>query len=284
MGVRPGKLTRREFDDVIRRATELAARESDAGEGALEETELLRIAKEVGLPERHVRMALAEVRSGGGRVPTPAGALERVFGPECVRAARVIPGTPHGLATKLDGFFVAGQLLQAVRRSDHHLQYRPAVDWMSQVARAASAASRNYYVAAARSVEVRLQESAEGETLVDIEVDPGTRGESIGGAAAGALGGLVAGVGAAFGMLFVASPDLAVASGALVSLGLGAGAATWAGSRHRRKLRDVHAEVEGVLDRLERGDALEPPPPSWRRWVMRHFHGVAKDFLNTKHE
>ncbi|MSR36889.1 MAG: hypothetical protein EXR95_09685 [Gemmatimonadetes bacterium] len=67
---RPGagggrSLTRPEFDEFIRRATELAARESDGGEGALEEAELLRIAREVGLPERHVRwfrvMAAAQV-------------------------------------------------------------------------------------------------------------------------------------------------------------------------------------------------------------------------------
>jgi hypothetical protein len=51
---------------------------------------------------------------------------------------------------------------------------------------------------------------------------------------------------------------------------------------HHRKLREVHAEVEGILDRLEAGETLEPPPAAWRKWVQRHFHGMAKDVLITK--
>jgi hypothetical protein len=281
----PGKrLTRREFDDVIRRASELAARETDAGEGALEESELLRIANEVGLPERHVRLALAEVRSGGVRSPAPSGAIEALFGPETVRASRVVPGTPRALAAKLDGFFVAGQLLQAVRKTDQRLQYRPAVDWMSQVARAASAAARNYYVASSRSVEVRLVETDPGETLVDLEVDPGTRNDAIGGAVAGGLAGAVAGAGAGFALALVGPPEMALWGGVLGVLGIGGVAGTGAGGRHRRRLHEVHAEIEGILDRLERGETLEPPPASWRQWVKRHFNGVAKDFLAARND
>ena len=43
-------------------------------------------------------------------------------------------------------------------------------------------------------------------------------------------------------------------------------------------MAEVRSEVEGVLDALETGASLEPPPPSWRRWVKRYFHGMAKDF------
>ena len=270
-------LTRRQFDEVIRRASDLAARDSDVGEGSLEEAELLRIAKEVGLPDRHVRMALAELRSGA--MAPAGGPLERVFGPETVRAGRVVPGTPRALGANLDQFLVGGQLLQAVRKTERRLQYRPAVDWVSQVARAASATSRSYYVAAARNVEVRLEESGPGETLVDVEVDPGTRGDAIGAAVAGTLAGAVGGVVSALGMMTVMPFAAAESGGVLVALVLSALATSWAGSRHKRKLKDVLAEVEGILDRLESGDTLEPPPASWRQWVKRHFHGVAKDFL-----
>ena len=109
-------LTCREFDDVIRRASELAARESDSGEDVLDEGELLRIAREVGLSERHVRMALAELHSGARG--STGGAMERLFGPEAVRAAGVVPGAPRELAAKLDEFLVGGQLLQAVRKTE----------------------------------------------------------------------------------------------------------------------------------------------------------------------
>ena len=275
-------LTRREFDEVIRRASELAARESDSREGALEEGELLRIAREVGLPERHVRMALAELRSGT-MVPT-GGPMERLFGPETVRAGRVVPGSSRELAAKLDDFLVGGRLLQAVRKTDRRLQHRPAVAWASQVARVASATSRRYYVAAARSVDIRLEEIEPGQTLVDIEVDPGTRGDSVGGAVAGTLAGVAGGAGATFALVSVAPLVVAVAAGALLAAALGAGSMSWAGSSHRRRLRDVLAEVEGILDDLENGEMLEPPPPSWRQWVKRHFHGVAKDFLTIRNE
>ena len=77
-------LTRREFDAVIRRAAELAGSDPIGPDSALPEGEVFRIAGEVGLPDAHVRQALAEVRSGtigGGR-------LDRLFGPALVAASR----------------------------------------------------------------------------------------------------------------------------------------------------------------------------------------------------
>jgi hypothetical protein len=278
----PGRsVTRREFDDVIRRASELASRESDVGEGALSEAELLRIAREVGLSERHVRAALAEVRTGGALVESN-GTLDRLFGPLVVRASRVVPGTPRQLGETLDAFLVGGQLLQSVRRSDYFLQYRPAIDWASQIARAASSASRSYYIAAARSVEIRLEPVEAARTLVDLTVDPGTRSEVIGGATAGSVVGTLAGAGAAIALLTAAPLGLAVAGGAALAAALAGGSISIAGHVHRRKLGDVQSELEGVLDKLESGESLEPPPPAWRQWVKRNFHGMAKDFLGPR--
>jgi hypothetical protein len=76
--------------------------------------------------------------------------------------------------------------------------------------------------------------------------------------------------------------------GAAVGVGVVAGAALWAvigysvGRRHKKKLDEVRVEVEGVLDTLESGASLEPPPASWRRWVKRHFHGVARDLRGSE--
>jgi len=82
------RLTRAEFDEVIRRATELASREPD-DEGELEETELYRIAGEVGLPQEHVRTALREIRGRPrmDRMPTEGGVLDRIVGPAVVRTS-----------------------------------------------------------------------------------------------------------------------------------------------------------------------------------------------------
>lgn len=274
-------LSRREFDAVIRRAAELATSDPDAGEGSLTEAELFRIAGEVGLPEKHVRRALADVRSGieGGTV------VDRIFGPSSVRAFRVVPAEPEEVAAELDEFLVASQLLQPVRRGVSVLQYRPAVDWASQLARAASFTSRKYYIASAKSVEVQLEALDEERTLVEILVDPGTRGDDIAGAVfGGGIAGGGAGTLAAWGLATVTPIGLAVGVGALLGVGVWSGVAYATGRSHKRKLLEVRTELEGVLDALETGDSLEPPPASWRRWVKRHFHGVARDLMRGEDE
>ena len=277
MGEVPGRsLSRREFDAVIRRAAELATSDPDGSEGALTEAELFRIAGEVGLSEGHIRIALAEVRSG----ETGQGIVDRVFGASSIRVSRVVRGTPQALADEIDEFLVASRLLQPVRRGVGILQYRPAVDWASQLARAASFSSHKHYIASAKSVEVRFESIDAERTLIEFVIDPGTRGDDIAGAIfGGGIGGGVAGTFAGIGLAAVAPIAAAVAAGVVVGGGVCTGIGYAVGRSHKRKLVEVRSEVEGVLDALELGDSLEPPPPSWRRWVKRHFHGVARDLI-----
>lgn len=271
-------LTRREFDAVIRRAAELATSDPDGAEGGLTEGELFRIAGEVGLSEAHVRHALADVRSGaeGG------GVLDRVFGPSAIRSSRVVVGDPQELSDQIDDFLAASHLLQPVRRGVGILQYRPALDWASQLARAASFSSRKYYIASARSVEVRLERVDEERTLIEFLVDPGTRNDDVAGAVVG--GGILGG---GSGTLTVAGLAAVTPVGLAVGVGVAVGAVVFTGvsyavgRTHKRKVDEVRTEVEGVLDALETGVSLEPPPASWRRWVKRHFHGVARDLMGT---
>jgi hypothetical protein len=269
-------LTRREFDAVIRRAAELAASDSDGTDGELSEAELYRIAGDVGLTESHVRRALAEVRSGEA-----AGDLRtRVFGPASVRGSRVVEGSPEALTGEIDDFLVASRLLQPMRRGAGILQYRPALDWASQLARAASFSSRKYYVASAKSVEVRLERVDEHRTLIEFVVDPGTRSDDMAGAFFGGGGaGAAAGLGVGAAISGVAPLALAITAGAVVGVGVWTAIGYAIGVSHKKKVVEVRNEVEGVLDALELGDSLEPPPSSWRRWVKRHFHGVARDLV-----
>lgn len=269
------QLSRRQFDEVIRRASELAAREAEQGEGDLPEVEIYRIAREVGLGERYVRRALDEVQS-----EVRSGSLaDRLVGPRAVRASRVVDGSPDELAKRIDEFMVAGRLLQRVRRSPTFLQYRPSVDWISQLARAASGTSRKYFIASARSVEVRLEAVDDGRTLVEFEVDPGIRGDYIGGlSAGGGGGGIAAGTGLGIWTATAIPEVAAVAVGAVTAVAVFVGAVNITRHTYRRKFADVRAEVEGVLDRLEMGETLEPPPSSWRKWVEKHFHGARRLF------
>ncbi|MFC1574946.1 hypothetical protein ACFL3Z_02585 [Gemmatimonadota bacterium] len=273
-------LTRKEFDEVIRRAAEIAASEPEGGDSALTEQEVFRIAGEVGLDRRHVQKALSQVRSSP---PTPQGALSALYGPSFVVASRVVPETREDLVPVIDDFMVAGQLLQTVRRGRSVLQYRPAVDWASQIARAASSTSRKYYVASAKRVEVRLEPVDDIRTMVQIEVEPGTRDDYMAGGMIGGLGGGIgSGIGVGFAVAAAAPAALAIAAGVVVGTAILGGVSWGAGYYHKRRLLEVRAEVEGILDRLEAGEGLEPPPSSWRRWVRRHFHGVAKELLGEK--
>ena len=105
-------LTRREFEAVIKRASEFATSDPDGGEGALDEAELFRIAHEVGLPDAHVRRALTEIRTA----ENPQGVIARWFGYATVRVSRVVPGEKERLRLIIDEFLVAGHLLQPVRQ------------------------------------------------------------------------------------------------------------------------------------------------------------------------
>lgn len=282
MGEGDGRsITRRDFDAVIRRAAELAASDPEGGEGALTEGELFRIAGEVGLSEAHVRRALDDVRAGVGG----GGVLDRVFGPSTIRASRVVAGEPKELAAKIDEFLVGSQLLQRVRRGVDILQYRPAVDWASQLARAASLVSLKYYISAARSVEVRLEAVDDERTLVEFLVDPGMRGEHIGlTAGLGGVGGVAVGTLAGVGVATLAPLGLAIGAGVAIGSGVWTAIGYGLGRTHQKRVGEVRQEVEGVLDSLEMGASLEPPPASWRRWVKRNFHGVAQDRTRTGDE
>jgi len=278
--VEPGRsITRKEFDEVIRRAAEIAASEPDAGETTLTELDLFRIARDVGLEERHVRQALAQMRAS---LPTGRGPVSALFGPSFVVASRVVPGAREVLGARIDEFMVAGNLLESVRRTGAVLQYRPPVDWVSQIARAAASTSRKYHVASAKRVEVRFEPVDDGHVLVEMEVDPGNRGDYLaGGLVGGVAGGAVSGVGVALAVAAAVPVAAGVAAGAGVLVGMAVfGGLAWVtGQYHKRRLLEVRSEMEGILDRLESEESLEPPPASWRRWVRKHFRGVAEDLL-----
>jgi hypothetical protein len=279
MSERTGKgLTRREFDAVISRAAELSSSDTGGGDGELSEEELFRIAGEVGLSGTHVRQALDEVRSDvafGGR-------LDRWFGPQFIRATRLVPGDRSELARRFDDFLVGTQLLQSVRRGSEVLMYRPSVDWASQIARAASSQSRKYYIASARSVEVHMQQLEKGRSHVEIIVDPGTRGDSVGSAVVfGGIGGVASGTMAGWALSALTPVGLAVGAGVLLAGAVASGVAYRTGASAKKKLQEVKAELEGILDTLELGESLEPPPAAWRQWVRRHFHGVARDMMRS---
>lgn len=275
-----GTLSRRDFDEVMRRASELAATEPGASEEEFTEAELVRIGREVGLADRHVRTALAEFRTDRGGFARRRGRIRALLATGEIHSSRTVKRPRARIHGELDDFMVGSQLLQRVRQREDLLQYRPAIDWASRVARAASSTSRQHYVAASRLVEARMDELGPESTQVDIVVDPGMAGKYRTGAVlGGGMAGAAAGIGVGAGLALLATLPVAVAGGIAAGVVSAVVVMSLVALGFERRLGEVHLEVEGILDGLESDGGLEPPPPAWRRWVRRHFHGVAREVM-----
>ncbi len=277
-------LTRQEFDEVMRRAAELTATDPESEERGFSRHEVLKIGQEVGLPEQHLRRALAEVRTGTSLVKRPSGSIKALFSPVTIGASRIIDKPRDELVEKLDDFLVSAQLLQRVRKGREVFQYKASGDLVSWFTRATSG-SRHHYIASSRLVDVRFEELEEGETLVEIIVDPGIQDEYRVGAV---IGGVFAGIptaalsGGGIGLLGVAvAPAVMIVGGLVVGVGVAAGVAKLVSRSLDQRCDEVKREIEGILDRLETGDGLETPAPPWRKWMKRNFGEIARDVMGS---
>ena len=261
-------LTREDFDEVIRRASELALNDPDAGQTQLDESDLYRIAAEVGLSEVHVRRALAELR--GER---QAGRGRGFFDGALVHAARTVPGNSRQVGRELDNFLVKGSLLRSIRTGPQLRTYKPANDTISDLKRALR--QNKHCVVNAQGVEARIDPLDEGSTHVQLAVN--FSASRIGYLTLAWFSGLATGS-----ALSAGGVVLALASGLPVVLGAGLGAAAgglagWAsvvGVRAiwRKRREEIHEEVEGILDKLEAGEPLHPQPAKWRRWLQDNLY------------
>ena len=265
----PG-ISREDLQLVIRRAAELYTEETDADE-RLSETEVLRIADELGLPGRHVRQALYELPRNRGS----EGAVDRWFGSPAVVGTRVVPGKPSEVMDRLEDYLVTREFLQVLRRQGEKAVFNPAEDAISNVARAVRRPQRQWQIARARRVLVEARPIPEGESHVRLEVDVGNR--RIRAVTGGIVGGALVGVPLAAGAFFPVGHIVADIAGdaAGYAAGLVAGASAFATSvgagmavaraRFRSRVEDARLEIAGLLDRLEGGRTLDPPPAPWLR-------------------
>lgn len=264
-------IDRRGLELVIRRAAELAAQEADADE-RLSESEVLRIAEEVGLPGRHVRRALYELPR---TIEPDPGPLARWYGASAVSGTRVVSGGPEQVLPRLEDYLVTREFLQVLRRQGGRASFQPADDAISNVARAVRRPQRQWQIARARRVLVEVRPMPGSESHVRLELDLGHhRNHAVTG---GIIGGVLVGIPLAAGAFFpvghVVLPVLgdAAAYGAGLVAGLTtfaasvAGGLTLARNRFRNRIDSARLELAGLLDRLEGGGRLDPPPAPWLR-------------------
>lgn len=259
-------IARADLELVIRRAAELAMRDADADE-RLSEQDLVRIANDLGLPTRHVWQALYERPT----MSSPPVFGEKYFGTAVIAASRVVNGELPLTRRRLEDYLVTQEYLTIARRSAEELRLVPADDTISSVARVFSRPKRRHHLAHARRVLVATRPLAGEEVAVRIEADmtEQRKQEQQGAFVAATLAGLITGGFAAAPMaLGIPGPIgeiAAVASFAVAGSGAAFATVVTYARSFRRKMTEATLELDGLLDRLETGERLEPPPAPWRR-------------------
>jgi hypothetical protein len=269
-------ITRQDLELVVRRAAELYTRETDADDH-LTEAEVLRIAEELGLPGRHVRQALYELPA----THHEEGAIHRWYGLPFVQGTRVVPVAPPTTMDRLEEYLVTREYLQVLRRQGYRAAFAPADDAISNVARAVRRPAGQWQVARSRRVLVEVRPMPDDESHVRIELDfARQRGRAL---RTGIAGGLALGlplaalVGLPVGAVILDLAGAAAASAAAVSTGIATlGGSVAAGlamgrSRFRRRVDNARIEIAALLDRLEAGGMLDPPPAPWLRGLRSRF-------------
>lgn len=246
----PATIDRAAVERVLARALELQAGAAGDTQDRLSESQLLDLAKEVGLDPVHLRQALAEERT---RVVTAdeRGLLATLYGSATVSAQRTVNGTPAQVLQALDDWMQRQEYLKVKRHFSERIVWEADQGLAGMVKRVVSGRG----AALAQATDVAATAIALDATRVVVRLDAqlGSHRASMAQVNAGFAGAsLVAG-----GILAALSfPLLAAVAPAIVLV-----PAVWGATRaaHARTVARTQLALEQVLDRLERGEAGRPP-------------------------
>lgn len=263
-----------DFEQVIRRAAELSLKDTDPDDN-LPEEEVLRIATELGLPLHHVRQALFELPD----LKVQPRWYDRWFGPAVFSVSRAVPTRREPALRRVEDYLVTREYLQIVRRKGDTIAFVPADDTISSVARALARPGSRHTISRATRMMVGVHTLPEDDSHVRFDVDlSDTRQEAVrGGVVLGGVAGLVtsslaaAAAGALMPGVLGNVPEILAFGGAMA--GTVAGSVSLSASRFRNRVFGAKMELTGLLDRLERGDRLDPPPAPWRRKLQLRLFG-----------
>jgi hypothetical protein len=252
-------LDRAALERVLGRAAELSLGSPESLE-ALTEAQVVDIGKEVGIPERALRQALAEERTRA-IVPEEPGIVAQYFGSGGASASRSVAGTPETVLAFLDRWMTKEECLTVKRRFPDRMTWEPKRDFFSSMRRDFNLGGRGYALARAVEVGATVVAVDAGRVLVRLDADLVVpRKRTVTGTAITASLGATAGAGIAMAAL-VANVAIvaAVAVGGVVALG-GMAAAAGVARSHRKLVQRVQLALEQVLDRLEHGDGGREAP------------------------
>jgi hypothetical protein len=270
----PRSIGRDELEQVIHRAAELTLRDTDADE-QLSEAEVVRIAKELGLPEHHVQRALFELPE----LAVQPRWYDRYFGAPLFSVARVVPGQAPRTLKQMEEYLVTREYLQIVRRRGDNIAFIPADDTISSIARAFFRSGKRHHIAKASRVVLSVHDLPDETAHVrfDVDLDEERRKTVSSASAVGFFGGLVAGGIGAAAATQIGLPALGIVPEVLAFAGgmsaVFAASFSAAAARFRNRLHEARVELVGLLDRAEQGERLDPPPAPWRRRLQGRLSG-----------
>lgn len=245
------------LDRVIRRATELQMAAGHDEEDGLTDDEILRIGREVGLETTYLKRALGELRAEARLtgMPEEDGWLSRVVGPGHVQAHRVVAGEAGRIEERLSDWMVERESLYPVRRRSGVSLWAPSEGIAAQFKRSFSWQGHRYELARVPEVEMTVQALEDGWVLVTLQASlaRARRQRSLNWIAGLPLGLTSTGVGAV--LLAPAIPAVWVVLPVAAGLGAGMTGGVWgARAGHQEEVLRVTRAMEGILDRLERGE------------------------------
>jgi hypothetical protein len=253
-------LTRRDLEAVIRRAAEL---ESSGGNAVpeLSEADVVRIAQEVGLSEANIRRALAEHHGVGDRLLAERGWISRLCGPGLVTASRTVSRSAEEVKAELENHFQSNQSLTLVRRTQYTSLWEPDKSVVASVVRGLDVFGRGYQLAKrGRAVELRVVPLSDDSCQVALTSDLGNE-----------RAGWFWGFGVAVGMplswvwlMFILQGAVIPDPWLLATPGIIVTTVALARAGYRRGVEKMRLILDGLLDRLEHDEPLEPVRPSWR--------------------
>lgn len=263
-------ITQEQLERVIRRASDLQFRSSTRVSSDLDANEVVRIAEEVGIEARHAQQAIAEVRAEAlvPDAPDDTGVMARLAGTSVVRVSRVVPGDQAYVERNLEHYLREKELLKPVRTLPGRSLWEPAGGLVSSMRRAMDVGGHGYTIAKAKRLQVAIQPLESGWSLVTLTADMSNVRNEVSGGWWGGLG--LAGVGGALGLIIsTGGAALPVVGGvAIVAGALGAGTAAARAQVRKERLR-MELTLQGLLDRLERGETLEPDGEPWHQKLLR---------------
>ncbi len=249
-----GMLERAAMERVLARAAELASQSSDVPDG-VSESQLLDIAKEVGLPTSLVQQALAEERT---RVTLheESGMESRVMGPAAVAATRVVARAPDVVLAALEEWMRSEYRMLEKRRYGDRRTWEQRSGVFADLDRSLRGNAAAATLSRAAEVSATVSAIGDGRTAVRLDADLTNlrryrRNSGIAMGVTGVVLGIVPVVlGATLAPIAMLPLFLLFGTTPLVGLSIGGLAMAKA---HRKQAERAQLALEQLLDRLEHG-------------------------------